>query len=107
MHAHFYCFEGAEEHIGEEFGGGGGAEVDDCFVGIGKEPVAVEVFEDFVETVLAGALEGVADEGGRPAEENTAQTFFGEDGTPSGDIGFIDIGVDLAATFYLSETEVS
>lgn len=107
MHAHFYCFEGAEEHIGEEFGGGGGAEVDDCFVGIGKEPLAVEVFEDFVETVFAGALEGVADEGGRPAEEDTAKTFFGEDGTPGGDVGFINIGVDLAATFYLNEREVS
>ena len=107
MHAHFYRFEGAEEHVGEELGGGGGAEVDNCFVGIGKEPLAVEVFEDLIEPVFACALEGVADEGGRPAEEDTAQTFFGEDGTPGGDVGFIDVGVDLAAAFYLKEREVS
>ena len=106
MHAHFYCFERAEEDVSDEFSGGGGAEVDDCFVGIGEEPVAVEVFEDLVETVFAGALEGVADEGGGPAEEDAAETFFGEDGTPGGDVGFIDIGVDLAAAFYLNEREV-
>ena len=103
MHAHFYCFKGAEEDVGEEFGGGGGAEVDDCFIGIREESLAVEVFEDFVETVFAGALEGVADEGGGPAEEDAAETFFGVDGTPRGDVGLIDTGVDLAATFYLVE----
>ena len=107
MHAHFYSFEGAEEDVGEEFGGGGSAEVDDCFVGVGKESLAVEVFEDFVETVFAGALEGVANEGGGPAEEDAAETFFGEDGTPGGDVGFVDGGVDLAATFYLKGREVS
>ena len=103
MHAHFYCFERAEEDVGEEFGGGGGAEVDNCFVGVGEEPFAVEVFENLVETVFAGALEGVADEGGGPAEEDAAETFFGEDRTPGRDVGFIDSGVDLAATFYLVE----
>lgn len=107
MHAHFYSFKGAEEDVGDEFGGGGGAEVDDCFVGVGEEPLAVEVFEDFVETVFAGALEGVANEGGGPAEEDAAETFFGEDGTPGGDVGFVDVGVDLAATFYLDEREIN
>ena len=106
MHAHFYRFEGAEGDVGEELGGGGGAEIDDCFIGIGKESVAVEVFEDLVETVFAGTLEGVADEGGGPAEEDAAEAFFGEYGTPGGDVGFVDIGVDLAAAFYLNEREV-
>ena len=106
MHAHFYRFEGAEGDVGEEFGGGGGAEIDDCFISIGKKSVAVEVFEDLVETVFPGALEGVADEGGGPAEEDAAETFFGEDGTPSGYVGFVDIGVDLAAAFDLNEKEV-
>ena len=106
MHADFDCFEGTEEDVGEEFGGGRGAKVDDCLVGIGEESLAVEVFEDFVEPVLAGALEGVANESGGPAEEDAAETFFGEDGTPSGYVGFVDIGVDLAAAFYLNEREV-
>ena len=52
-------------------------------------------------------MEGVADEGGGPAEEDAAETFFGEDGTPGGDVGCVDIGVDLAATFYLVERDVS
>ena len=107
MHADFYCFEGAEEDVGDELSGGGGAEVDDCFVGVGEESLAVEVFEDFVETVFAGALEGVANEGGGPAEEDAAETFFGEDGTPGGDVGFVDAGVDLAAAFHLKGREVS
>ena len=107
MHADFYCFERAEEDVGKELGGGGGAEVDNCFVGIGEKSLAVEVLEDFVETVFAGALEGVANEGGGPTEEDTTETFFGEDGTPGGDVGFIDGGVDLAATFYLKGREFS
>ena len=107
LHAHFYSFKRAEKDVGDEFRGGGGAEVDDCFVSIGEEPLAVEIFEDFVETVFAGALEGVADEGGGPAEEDAAETFFGEDGSPGGDVGCVDFRVDLAATFYLDERDVS
>ena len=52
-------------------------------------------------------MEGVADEGGGPAEEDAAETFFGEDGTPGGDVGCVDFGVDLAAAFYLVERKVS
>ena len=49
--------------VGDELGGGGGAEVDDCLGGVGEELLAVVVFEDFVGAVFACALEGVADEG--------------------------------------------
>ena len=63
LHADFDRFEGAEEDVGDELGGGGGAEVDDCLGGVGEELLAVVVFEDFVGAVFACALEGVADEG--------------------------------------------
>lgn len=63
LHADFDRFEGAQEDVGDELGGGGGAEVDDCLGGVGEELLAVVVFEDFVGAVFACALEGVADEG--------------------------------------------
>jgi len=46
-------------------------------------------------------LDGVADEGGGPAEEDAAEAFFAVDGAPGGEVGGVDFGVDLAAAFYL------
>lgn len=53
------------------------------------------MLEVLVETVLAGTLEGVAQEGGRPTEEDAAQALLGEDGPPCRDVGCVDFGVDL------------
>jgi hypothetical protein len=64
LHADFDCFEGTQEDVGDEFGGRGGAEVDNCLGSVGEELLAVVVFEDLVGAVFACALEGVADEGG-------------------------------------------
>lgn len=60
LHAHFDSFEGAECDVGEEFGRGGCAEIDEGFGGVGEEALAVVVFED-----LVGKLGGVelGDEG--------------------------------------------
>jgi hypothetical protein len=63
LHADFDCFKGAQEDVGDEFGGRGGSEVDDCLGRVGEEFLAVVVLEAFVGAVFAGALEGVADEG--------------------------------------------
>jgi hypothetical protein len=62
--------------------------------------VAVQVFEVFVEAVLSGALQGVADEGRGPAEKDAADAFFGDDGAPCGQVGGVDLGVDLSSAFY-------
>jgi hypothetical protein len=70
---------------------------------IRKQLVPVIVLEDLVETVFASALEGVAYERGGPAEEYTAESFFLEDGGPGGEVGFVDVGVDLATAFYKVE----
>lgn len=67
---------------------------------MGEERVAVGVLEDFVEAVFAGALEGVADEGGGPAEEDAAEAFGGVDAAPGAQVGGVDFRVDLAAAFY-------
>ena len=104
LHTHFDRFEWAEGQVGEEFCTGGCAEVDDRFVGVGEEPVAVEVLEDLVEAVFAGALEGVADEGWGPAEEDASEAFFGGDGAPGLEVGGVDFGVDLAAAFHLDHS---
>jgi hypothetical protein len=63
LHADLDGFEGTEEDVGDEFGGRGGAEIDDCLGSIGEELLAVVVLEDFVGAVFACALERVADEG--------------------------------------------
>ena len=101
LHPHLDGLEGAQGDIGQELGRGGSTEVDDSLGGVGEEPLAIEVLEDLVKTVLAGALEGVADEGGGPAEEDAAHALFGEDAAPGLDVGGVDLGVDLAAAFYL------
>jgi len=63
LHAHLDRLEGTQEDVGDELGGGRGAEVDDCLRGVGEELLAVVVLEDFVGAVFTCALEGVADEG--------------------------------------------
>jgi hypothetical protein len=100
LHADFDGFEGTQEDVGDEFGGGRGAEVNNRLRGVGEELLAIVVFEDFVGAVLACALERVADEGGSlgevlvavsrvgsssssyPTEEDASDTFFGHDATP-------------------------
>ena len=47
-----------------------------------EQLLAIRVLEDFVEAVLAAALEAVADECGRPAEEDAAETFGSVDCAP-------------------------
>lgn len=68
-------------------------------VGVGEGLFAVEVLEELIEAVFAGALERVAHKGRGPAEEDAAEAFFGEDCAPCGDVGGVDLGVDLAAAF--------
>lgn len=99
LHADLDSLEGAEGHVGEELGGGARAEEDERAVRVREELLAVEVLEVLVEAVFAGSLEGVAHEGGGPAEEDAAEAFFGEDGAPCGEVGGVDFGVDLAAAF--------
>lgn len=119
LHADFDGFEGAQEDVGDEFGGGGGAEVDDCLGGVGEEFLAVVVFEDFVGAVFACALEGVADEGwglggwvlvsieggvgvgdySYPAEEDAANALFCHDGAPCLEVGLVELRIDLTAAF--------
>ena len=61
------------------------------------------MLEDFVEAILAGALERIADEGWGPAEEDPTDAFFGVDGAPSLNVGAIELGVNLTAAFDLWE----
>lgn len=117
LHAHLDGLEGAEEDVGDELGGRGCAQVDEGRVGIGEGALAVEVLEDFVEAVLARALKGVADKGGRPAEDcagglvfvtrlrseedrtNATHALLGGNGAPCLHIALVDVGVDLTSAF--------
>ena len=101
LHSHLYGLEGTECEISKELRRRARAEIDDRFIHIREEPVAVNVFENFVEAIFTAALEGVADEGWRPSEEDAAKTFFRGDGAPGGDIGGVDLGIDLSTAFDL------
>ena len=100
LHADLDRLKGTQCHIGEELCRGGRAQVYNGLGRVGEQLVAIEVLEDLVEAVLAGSLEGVADEGGGPAEEDAAEAFFAVDGSPGRDVGAVDVGVDLATAFY-------
>lgn len=97
LHADLDGFHRAQGHIGEELGRGTGAQEDEGAVGLREHLVAVQVLEVFIQTVLAGALERVPQEGGRPAEEDAAEALLGEDRAPCGDVGGVDLRVDLSA----------
>lgn len=99
LHPHFDRLKGTQCEIGEELCRRRRREVDDRLVRVREEFVAVGVLEHLVETVFAGALEGVADEGGGPAEEDAAEAFGFVDGAPGADVGGVDFRVDLAAAF--------
>lgn len=99
LHADLDRLKRTQRHIGEELCRGGRAQVHDGFGSVGEQLVAIEVLEDFVEAVLAGALEGVADESGGPAEEDATEAFFAINGPPGREVGAVDVGVDLPAAF--------
>lgn len=103
LHAHLDGLERTQGEVGQELCACGRGEVDERFVGVGEEVVAVGVLEHFVEPVLAGPLEGVADEGRGPAEEDAPEAFGAVDAAPGADVGGVDFRIHLAAAFYQVE----
>lgn len=99
MHTDFDSFQRTQSHIREKLSTGAGAEVDECSVRVGEELFAVPILEYFIQTVFTGSLEGVSHKCRGPAEEDASDTFLCEDGAPGGHVGFVDVGVDLAAAF--------
>jgi hypothetical protein len=69
-------------------------------VGIGEQLVTIEVLEDFIESVLSTTLETVADKRWRPSEEDTTKTLSSVNGLPRSNVGCVELGIDLATTFY-------
>lgn len=72
----------------------------DGAVHIREKMVTIQVLEVFIETIFAGTLEGISNERRGPSEEDTAQTFFGVDGAPGGEVGAVDVRVNLATAFH-------
>lgn len=98
LHPHLDCFPWTKGHIGEELRRGTGAQEHNRTVHVGKQVVPVQVFEVFIEPVLASALERITDERWGPSEKDAAQAFFGVNGAPGREIGRIDLGVNLTTT---------
>jgi hypothetical protein len=88
----------AKSNIGEELGRGGTSQPDGTLVliaGLFTGEVHIGIFEDFVETVLEGTLERVANQGRSEAFPSTGDTLLGNDGSETGDKTLVLGGVDL------------
>ena len=99
LHAHLDSFPRAEGHVGKELGAGRRTQVHERSVHVREQLVAVPVFEHLVEPIFARALEAVADEGGRPPEEYTAQPVSPIYFCPALDIRLVNVRVYLASGF--------
>lgn len=78
----------AESNVGEEFGSGGGSEVDGGSVLRGildANLVDALLLEEFVTTELEGTLEEVTGGGGTETSEKSASTLVGDDLTETTD----------------------
>ena len=88
----------AEGDIGEELRRSRASQPDSTLVVFAcllAGQVHVGIFEDFIETVLEGALEGVADQGGPETFPSALDTLLGNDGSETGDETLVFGGVDL------------
>lgn len=100
MHSNLDRFEGAETDVGKEFSGSRGTQEQDGLVLGGSlftSKSGIQVLEVFVETILAGALNGITDESWTPTREDTANTLGSVDLAPSIHITFVQRRVDLSA----------
>ena len=85
-------------NIGEDFGGSGTSQPDGTLIlctGLLTGEVHVVIFENLVETVLEGTLEGVANQGGPETLPSTSDTLLGDDGSETGDDTLVLGGVHL------------
>ena len=88
----------AKSDIGENFSRGGAGQPDGALVlvaGLLAGEVHVGIFEDLVETVLKGTLEGVTNQGRPEALPSTSNTLLSDDGSETGDETLIFGGVNL------------
>ena len=88
----------AKSNIGEELSGGRTSQPDGTLVfvaGLLAGEVHVVIFEDFVETVLEGTLERVANQGRSEAFPSTGDTLLRNDGSETGDETLVLGGIDL------------
>lgn len=96
LHPHFNSLEWTERQISNRLSSSRCSEENNCLIRIGKQLLAVEILEDFVESIFARALTRVSNERRRPAKENAAQPGFAIDGAPAVYVRGVDLGVDLA-----------
>jgi hypothetical protein len=96
LHPHFDSLKRTERQIRDCFSSGRRTEENNRLIRIGEQLLAVEILEDFVESIFARALTRVSNERRRPAKENAAKPGFTIDGAPAVYVRGVDFGVDLA-----------
>ncbi len=102
LHADLDCFERTETNVGNEFGGGGGGEVEKSLVSGGilfADRFAIDMLEVLVEAILASTLDGVADECGTPTCEDASKPFSTADLAPCFKVALVQERIDLSPTF--------
>jgi len=57
------------------------------------------MFEVFIESIFAGALDRVTNERGAPTGEDAADTFGAANLPPRFEVALVEIGVDLSTAF--------
>ena len=88
----------AESDIGEDLSRGGTSQPDGTLVLVTSlltGEIHVVIFEDLIETVLEGTLEGVADQGGSETLPSTRNSLLSDDGSKARDETLVLGGVDL------------
>ena len=88
----------AKGHIGEKLSRGGTGQPDETLVLVARlltGEVHVGIFEDFVETIFEGTLEGVSNQGRSEAFPSTHHALFGNDGSETRNETLVFCGVDL------------
>ena len=78
----------AKSNIGEQLGGCGASQPDEAFVlvaGLFTGKAHVGIFENFIETVLEGTLEGVANQSRSETFPSSCGTLLGDDGSETRD----------------------
>jgi len=92
-----YGLEGSEEGVGDNLSAGGGAEEAHGLVlsGLGAKSPLVDVLEHLIEAELSEALEGIANQGGVPADGEALKALSPVDGLESIGDALVESGVSL------------
>jgi hypothetical protein len=102
LHAHLDGFKGAETNVGKEFSGSRGSQVETglpLFRILLPHKPGVKVLEEFVSSILDGALNRVTEESWPPASKDSSDALSSTNLSPSLEVALVQVRIDLASAF--------